>query len=298
MFVCSSSLLNSPSKIQMKFEAQGLQTWSFTRRFIPNFYLETGSLPDYANSYFWPAISISDTNNACGNCWNSAASKHLEKYCSNWKCFVQPNVLIVDKAWITPRNSKLLWVEPCEGRMLSGTLMRNKYWGIKMFILDTGNALGILYSLCLNSFPPTPVKWRSNTDEWCYIDGYNKSRERRCLGNLQALSSERYSWLWMRGWFYGKSGLVAHFVFASLGFLVANGNWIAAAPVEIDFQSSLKAFGSICTKHVYLWLAIATSPISTSSGSPGAEWQQPCVLLVALGSSLGFGLGNNLMLYK
>lgn len=32
--------------------------------------------------------------------------------------------------------------------------------------------------------------------------------------------------------------------------------------------------------------------ISTSRGSPGAEWQQPRVLLVAFGATLGFGSGN------
>lgn len=276
----------------MKFEAQGLQTWSFTRRFIPNFYLETGSLPDYADSYFWPAISISDTNNACGNCWNSATSKHLEKYCSNWKCFVQPNVLIVDKVWITPRNSKLLWVEPCEGRMLSGTLMRNKYWGIKMFILDTGNALGILYSLCLNSFPPTPLKWRSNTDEWCYIDGYDKSGERRCLGNLQALSSERYSWLWMRGWFLWKVWAGCTLCFSKFGFsgskwklncCSTGGDWF---PVQFKgiWQHQHKAH-VLVVGHCYLpdqhlqrvtwcWVAAALCPACSPWKLPGIWLRQ------------------------
>jgi len=106
----------------MKFEAQGLQIWSFTRRYIQNFHLETGSLPDYADSWFWPAISISDTNNAGGSCWSLAASKHLEKYGSNWKCLVQPNVFGVDKVWLMAQNNKLLWVTPCGGRVLSRTL--------------------------------------------------------------------------------------------------------------------------------------------------------------------------------
>lgn len=242
---------------------------------------------DYADSYFWPAISFSGTNNACSNCWSLAASKHLEKYWSSWKFWVQPNVPVVDKVWIIPPNSKL-WVAPCEGRMLSGTWMRSKYWDIEMFILGTSSAIVILYSLYLNSFPPTPVKWRNNIDGWCYIDGYDKTGER----------SARYSWLWMKGWFCGKSGLVAHFLSTSLDFLVEKGNWIAQIPVETDFLSSLKGFGSISMKHVCLWLTITTSLISTSCRSPATEWQQPCVLLGALGSSLGFGLGNNLMLYK
>lgn len=77
-------------------------------------------------------------------------------------------------------------------------------------------------------------------------------------------------------------------LFTSLDFLVVDGKWIAAIPVETDFPSSLKGFGSISMKHVYLWLASATSLISTFRGSPSAEWQQPSVLLGVLGSSLGF----------
>lgn len=175
MFVCFSSLLNSSGKIWVQFDADLIPHKS------TNFYVETGSLPDCIDRYFWPAISISDTNRACGNCSNLAASKLLEKYCNNQKNLVQPNVLIVDKVWITPPKSKLLWVPPCEGRMLSRTLMRHKYWDIKMFTAEISSVLDILYSLYLSCFPLATVKQRSNIDKQCYMDGSDTKWEGRYL---------------------------------------------------------------------------------------------------------------------
>lgn len=175
MLVYFSSLLSSPGKIWMKFDAD----------LIPhkrtNFYVETGSLPDSTDRYFWLAISISDTNKACDNCSYLAASKNLEKYCNNQKNLFQQNVLIFDEVWVITPNSKLLWVPPCEGRMLSRTLMRHKYWDIKMFAVGISSVLDILYSLCLSSFPLATVKQRNNIDKQCYIDGCGKRWERRYL---------------------------------------------------------------------------------------------------------------------
>lgn len=144
MFVCFSSLLNSPGKIWMKFDAD----------LIPhkrNFYVETGSLPDCTDRYFWLAISISDTSKACGNCSFLVASKHLEKYCNNQKNLFQPDVLIVDKVWIMPPNSKLLWVPPWREDALKDIdetdILRHKNVTVGISVRD------ILYSLYLSSFP-------------------------------------------------------------------------------------------------------------------------------------------------
>lgn len=47
-----------------------------------------------------------------------------------------------------------------------------------------------------------------------------------CLGNLQVLLSARYSWLWMKGYFFflKVQFLPEHFLFISLDFPAANGN--------------------------------------------------------------------------
>lgn len=143
-----------------------------------NFYVGTGSLPDCTDRYFWLTISVSDTNKACGNGSYLAASKHIEKYHNNPKNLFQPNVFIFEEVWITPPNSKLLWVPPCEGRMLSRTLTRHKYCDIKMFAVGISGVLDIFYNLYWSNFPLATVKQRSSIDKQCHIDGCGKRWER------------------------------------------------------------------------------------------------------------------------
>lgn len=115
-----------------------------------------------------------------------------------------------------------------------------------------------------------------------------------CLGNLQVLLSARYSWLWMKGYFFFFESPVSSWTLSvyKLGF--SGSKWkLNCCNTNGDWLSGLKGFESISMKDTDLWLTIAIPLVSTSRRPPRAGWQLPHV---PFGISHGFGFGKALQI--